>query len=40
LWGYKHDEKVIEESAPWLHQFITTLLTEVWITDPTIFYTL
>ncbi|CAM6010959.1 unnamed protein product [Sphagnum balticum] len=29
LWGYKHDEKVIEESAPWLHQFITTLLTEV-----------
>jgi esterase/lipase superfamily enzyme len=29
LWGYKQDEKVIEESAPWLHQFITTLLTEV-----------
>ncbi|CAM6059725.1 unnamed protein product [Sphagnum tenellum] len=29
LWGYKHDEKVIEESAPWVHQFITTLLTEV-----------
>ncbi|KAH9556398.1 hypothetical protein CY35_07G024800 [Sphagnum magellanicum] len=29
LWGYKHDEKLIEKSAPWLHQFIMTLLTEV-----------
>jgi esterase/lipase superfamily enzyme len=29
LWGYKHDEKLIEKSAPWLRQFITTLLTEV-----------
>ncbi|CAK9232086.1 unnamed protein product, partial [Sphagnum troendelagicum] len=29
LWGYKHDEKVIQQSAPWLREFITTLLTEV-----------
>ncbi len=36
LWGYKHDEKLIEKSAPWLCQFITTLLTKVWIRDPNI----
>ncbi|CAK9275704.1 unnamed protein product [Sphagnum jensenii] len=29
LWGYEHDENVIEQSAPRLREFITTLLTEV-----------
>jgi hypothetical protein len=40
LWSYKRDEKAIEESAQGLHQFTITLLTEVWITDPTKFYKL
>jgi len=29
LWGYAHDEKMIEESADLLHGFIKTILTEV-----------